>query len=583
MPSKAYSYIRFSTPEQLKGDSLRRQLEGTKAYCLAKRLTLDESLSLRDLGVSGFKGRNRTKGALAAFLNAIHEGRVESGSVLIVESLDRLSREEIDTARETVRQILLAEVEIVTLSPERHYSRKSLNDTFALLEMIVIAQRAHEESAVKSKRGGEAWKAKKENAKNRKLTAQCPAWLRLAADRQRFIIDESKAGTVRRIFAMCIDGHGTTTITRRLNREGVKPIARAKSWQRSYVTKILGNRAVIGEYQPHIGHAGPARKPVGDPIPDYYPAIIGETDFYRAQQASQGRRLAVGKTGTQVANLFTRMVFDARNGSPMVIVSKGRRKLVSATALRGAGGEYVSFPYDAFEKAILTLATDLKPSDILPPTAASKANRERLEKADGELARIDNRLTALRERLMGDEDLGTLVDAVKALEANRRDAQADIARFRSDLHQESTDDLLTGTQELIDVIAKTEGEALVELRTRLKAKLRELIAEIWVLVNAKTCHRRHCTAQIFFRSGVSKYVAIGTTFKNLLAFGLDGDAFHGIDLRDREALAQSLKKQSGRPSDKQLLTDVATDLANGIADEGRFVARTEGIRVLLTR
>jgi len=28
----AYSYIRFSTPEQLKGDSLRRQLEKSQNY-----------------------------------------------------------------------------------------------------------------------------------------------------------------------------------------------------------------------------------------------------------------------------------------------------------------------------------------------------------------------------------------------------------------------------------------------------------------------------------------------------------------------------------------------------------------------
>src|SRR5262245_23568418 len=30
-PAKAYSYLRFSTPEQLKGDSQRRQLEAARA------------------------------------------------------------------------------------------------------------------------------------------------------------------------------------------------------------------------------------------------------------------------------------------------------------------------------------------------------------------------------------------------------------------------------------------------------------------------------------------------------------------------------------------------------------------------
>jgi len=40
----AVSYIRFSTPKQSLGDSLRRQLEHTRAYCAAHGLTLDEDL-----------------------------------------------------------------------------------------------------------------------------------------------------------------------------------------------------------------------------------------------------------------------------------------------------------------------------------------------------------------------------------------------------------------------------------------------------------------------------------------------------------------------------------------------------------
>ena len=50
----AYSYIRFSTPEQMKGDSLRRQLESSRSIAKAKGWHLDESL--RDLGISAFKG-----------------------------------------------------------------------------------------------------------------------------------------------------------------------------------------------------------------------------------------------------------------------------------------------------------------------------------------------------------------------------------------------------------------------------------------------------------------------------------------------------------------------------------------------
>ncbi|MCE9560760.1 MAG: recombinase family protein [Planctomycetes bacterium] len=47
----AFSYVRFSTPSQTQGDSLRRQTEQAAAYCARNNLTLDTSLTLKDLGV----------------------------------------------------------------------------------------------------------------------------------------------------------------------------------------------------------------------------------------------------------------------------------------------------------------------------------------------------------------------------------------------------------------------------------------------------------------------------------------------------------------------------------------------------
>src|SRR5215470_10547184 len=70
----AYSYIRFSTPEQAKGDSLRRQSDLAEAYCRRRGWTLDTSLTLRDLGVSAFRGDNALSGNLRTFLDAIRRG-----------------------------------------------------------------------------------------------------------------------------------------------------------------------------------------------------------------------------------------------------------------------------------------------------------------------------------------------------------------------------------------------------------------------------------------------------------------------------------------------------------------------------
>src|SRR5690348_10044439 len=95
---RAYSYVRFSSALQAEGGSLDRQTRLSREYCERKKLTLDESLTLQDLGVSAFRGDNVREGALAGFLEACRMERVPRGSTLIVESLDRLSRDQIRPA-----------------------------------------------------------------------------------------------------------------------------------------------------------------------------------------------------------------------------------------------------------------------------------------------------------------------------------------------------------------------------------------------------------------------------------------------------------------------------------------------------
>jgi DNA invertase Pin-like site-specific DNA recombinase len=90
---RAYSYVRFSTPDQMKGDSLRRQTSAAEEYAERHGLILDTDLTFRDLGVSGFRGRNAEDGRLADFLAAVQTGTVHRGSYLLVENLDRISRQ----------------------------------------------------------------------------------------------------------------------------------------------------------------------------------------------------------------------------------------------------------------------------------------------------------------------------------------------------------------------------------------------------------------------------------------------------------------------------------------------------------
>src|SRR5918911_1432649 len=93
----AYSYIRFSTPEQRKGDSLRRQTEAAADWCRRNNVHLDTTTTLHDLGKSAYTGEHRKnpdRHALAAFLKLVEAGKVPRGSYLLIENLDRLSRED---------------------------------------------------------------------------------------------------------------------------------------------------------------------------------------------------------------------------------------------------------------------------------------------------------------------------------------------------------------------------------------------------------------------------------------------------------------------------------------------------------
>src|SRR5579859_5293107 len=120
----AYSYVRFSTPEQIKGDSLRRQLELSQRYADEHGLEIDTSLSLRDFGVSAFDSSNVERGALGVFLEAVRGGKIKPGSALLVESLDRLSRAGVSKALPIFMDLIGAGITVVTLTDGMEYSQQ---------------------------------------------------------------------------------------------------------------------------------------------------------------------------------------------------------------------------------------------------------------------------------------------------------------------------------------------------------------------------------------------------------------------------------------------------------------------------
>jgi DNA invertase Pin-like site-specific DNA recombinase len=80
---RIYSYLRFSTDIQSRGDSIRRQTQLARDYRDTNGLELDESLTFHDLRVSAFKGANAATGKLGLFLKSIEQGKVKQGDILL--------------------------------------------------------------------------------------------------------------------------------------------------------------------------------------------------------------------------------------------------------------------------------------------------------------------------------------------------------------------------------------------------------------------------------------------------------------------------------------------------------------------
>ncbi|MFA0551474.1 recombinase family protein [Vibrio lentus] len=145
--------MRFSRPEQAKGTSIERQSHFAEQYALEHGFELDKSLTMMDKGLSAFHGVHKKKGAFGQFLAAVTAGKVKSGSVLVVESLDRLSREDPLIAQSALSDLILSGITVVTAADNQVYSREEIQQNpFKLIMSLVVMIRANEESETKQRR-----------------------------------------------------------------------------------------------------------------------------------------------------------------------------------------------------------------------------------------------------------------------------------------------------------------------------------------------------------------------------------------------------------------------------------------------
>ena len=322
----------------------------------------------------------------------------------------------------------------------------------------------------------------------------CPAWLKLSNDRNCYEIIEDRAAVIRSIFNDTVNGIGNYSITRRLNQQRVPHFGKSNGWHNSYVAKILNNRAVIGEFQPHHIDKG-KRQPTGEPIKGYFPAIIDERLFYGAQ-ASRAERLlhGRGRKGELVSNLFSgiatcaycksKMYFENKGAGP-----KGATFLVCDNAKRGLGCSTIRWRYDHFEASFLAFVQELDLEKIIRDDKDSQIRADlsaAIAALRGELDSIKQQQDRTYQLFVEgnastdfvQQKLNGLAQRIVEIEATIKEKEDELSVLSNSLYgfYNSKDQI----KSLISRLQTERGEEVYRLRSQIASNLRSLISALVV-------------------------------------------------------------------------------------------------------
>ena len=472
---------------------------------------------------------------------------------MIIESLDRLSRNNIDEADELFRSILKAGVDIYTLSPERHYTTESLKDVMARMEFLFIQARANEESEIKRHRSIRNWQLKRQDATKKIITRMVPHWL-LVVDGQ-IVVKPEAVEAIRQMAQWAIDGLNVKKIAARLNASGMPIFTKAFNrhqedettvlykkplWDGCYILTTLRSRALIGEFTPHL-RTETGREAL-QPIPNYYPKVLSPEVFNRLQIALDSRRLIRGRNGEKVNNLFKGLLFDTEGGT-FYHNAKGKQAyLVSRNGAFGKG-EYRTIRYIPFEQAFRKFISEVQlqegPAvDVIPILEAA-------------IASIEKNISATAKLVEQHPKFSSLLETLVKLEIQRAELLDQLERDRNSAPSAATLDeakrLVTG-----------EG---TDNRRKLRQRIAELIDSIWLKLDNNRGHgsarivRCHC--QVFFKDGAKREFWV-TTRRSGADFAFENSHSPTYDFRQYDSITYARHYERGyRFSDVRIKVNVA--------------------------
>jgi len=516
---QAYVYIRFSTPKQEKGSSKERQLDDCRSHCARKGWAIVEELE--DLGRSAWKGDHLKSGELGKFAARVYAGEILPGSVLVVEKLDRLSRQDVRFTQRWLEDLCSAGISIATVSGDRLYDDDTLRkNLMSTLEVLLIGKLAHDESENKSERSGDNWRRKQEKTKvGVVMTTKTPGWLRVKHDRSGLETIADRVAVLNDVYQMAADGHGARAIAKSLNTRGVpswgdpRKSGKLIGWTPGFIGDLLVSPAVEGEYHPNYRAKKGNRS--GSPVLGYYPPVVNADLVARARTAAAGRKGTGGRNGHNFANLFSGMAYCSHCQGKMVMRRNPVKKADGTKrydANLQCGNAYNGlvcnrrefFNYGKFEpaalEAILHLALEDRffqqgTSSVLLTIKVAEFEKELVQKRAeaSRLVRLAARMEDEGEVDEIEKDLRSTRRAIKEGEAALETARGDLVKARGEV---TPAEHLQRVMDVRDAVEHRDDETRIAARRKVHEALKALVDQV------------RCDAAEDFRGEVRRTITI---------------------------------------------------------------------------
>lgn len=500
----AYSYIRMSNPSQIEGNSLERQLSITRSY--SKRMGFSLNEDYRDIGLSAFTGKHIETGQLGKFIEAVESGKIEKGSVLIIENLDRFSRQPPLTAMNQLQSLVQHGIDVHELHSGQIYTKNTLNELPMLLVSLIGFNHSNQESEKKRLRLKNAWQSARDKLDTKVMTARCPAWLVMKTDRTGYDLKSEEAKIIKKIFDLCInDNMGAFAIARYLNarpKQFPKITAAQKhnrtdagdktGWQKSYIIKILKNPAVHGRFQARTKVDGKMIE-TGPIYENFYPSVISKERFHSAQAKKSVRKIVGGgRKGEKFANIFTKLIFCGTCGGSVHYRDRGESrhggiKLVCSNNEAKNKCNAKAWDYQEFVEAFFNFVNEVDLKDII----AGKNTKDKISELTNEkksiLSIIDQKRTdtkMLFDKLLAAEpaaqplytdQINKIGNEIVLLEERLQDLLNSIADYQITFNQSNIDEL---KDLILEIDQDADNDNLPELRRALNARIVDIIEKI---------------------------------------------------------------------------------------------------------